>query len=299
MDWPSAAARRFIARTVPAAPDRSAANLPALRAAGRAAALAQQAQILAGTGVTLDEMVLGGVPCLRATPPGDCADWTLFYAFGGGFVQGSPLEDLPMIVKLAVLTGAPVIAPAYRLAPEHPHPAAIDDGMAVYRALSGRPLAMAGESAGGNLVLAVMQRARAAGLPLPGAAVLFSPWCDISGGGDSLTFNEGRDPTLTRAAGIQAAAHYAAGRALTDPALSPLHGAFDAGFPPCLISSGTRDLLLSQSVRLAGVLRRAGVAVDLQVHEEMWHVFEWYDGIPEGAQSLRAAAAHLRQHMQG
>lgn len=295
----SDAARRFIAETVPAVPDRSAAKLPALRAAEHAQALARRPRILAQTGVTLDQTTLGGVACLRARPKARPAGWTILFSFGGGFVQGSPLVDLPLIAPLAALTGAAVIAPAYRLAPEHPAPAALDDAFAVYRALAGRRLAVVGESAGRNLVLALIQRAGAAGLVLPGAAVLFSPWCDITNAGDSVSVNDGRDPVLARSAIAQGARHYAGALPRHDPALSPLLGAFGAAFPPCLITTGTRDLLLSQSARLAQVMRRAGIATDLRVSAGMWHVFEWYDGIAEGRQSLQQAAAHLVRHMAG
>lgn len=203
----------------------------------------------------------------------------------------------PIVAPLCAATGARVIVPDYRLAPEHPWPAAIEDGFAVYRELAARPFAIVGESAGGNLALVLMQRARADGLRLPGAAALLSPWCDLSNSGESLHFNEGRDPSLSAQASWQAARHYAGACPVDDPGISPINGRFDAGFPATLITTGTRDLHLSQSVMLSQVLRDFDVPVDLQVWEGLWHVFEWVDHLPEAQQSIQRIAAHLRSHM--
>jgi len=277
--------------------DRSARNLPGMRAKAKAVATAEAQRICQAHGVTIDETVLGGVRCLEVRPLNLAVEWPILYAFGGGMVEGSPEEDLPVIAPLSALTGARVIVPDYRLAPEHPWPAALDDGFAVYREMADRPFAIMGESAGGNLSLAWMLKAKACGLRLPEAAVLLSPWCDLSNAGDSLTFNEGRDPTLSARNSHLAAGYYAGANEVDQPLISPIHGAFDRSFPPFLITTGTRDLLLSQAVRLSQRLRDCGVTVDLQVWEGLWHVFEWYEDLPEARQSVARIADHLTRGM--
>ena len=118
-----------------------------------------------------------------------------------------------------------------------------------------------------------MLKAKDEGLILPRAAAVLSPWCDLSNAGDSLSFNDGRDPTLTRANSDLAAGYYAGANKMDKPLISPLYGKFDTSFPPFLITTGTRDLLLSQAARLSQRLLDCGVVVDLQVWEGLWHVF--------------------------
>lgn len=279
--------------------DRSARNLPALRAKAMELAKAEAPRICQAHCVTLDETTLGGVRCLDVRPTTLRVDWPILYGFGGGMVEGSPIEDLPIIAPISALTGARVIVPDYRLAPEHPWPAAVEDGFAVYRALADRPFAIVGESAGGNLSLVWMLKAKAEALRLPDAAALLSPWCDLSNAGESLTFNDGRDPTLTRRNSDMAASYYAGTNNVDQPLISPINGMFDSGFPQVLISTGTRDLLLSQAVQLSQRLRDSGARVDLQVWEGLWHVFEWYEHLPEAQQSIRQIADHLTKGMAG
>ncbi|MDM7931525.1 alpha/beta hydrolase [Tabrizicola sp.] len=268
-----------------------------MRAKAKAFAMAEAPRICRAYGTTIDETILGGVRCLDVSPPDLRVDWPILYGFGGGMVEGSPVEDLPIIAPLSALTGARVIVPDYRLAPEHPWPAALDDGFAVYREIADQPFATVGESAGGNLSLAWMLKAKAEGLRLPDTAALLSPWCDLSNAGDSLTFNEGRDLTLTRRNSHLAAGYYAGANKVDQPLISPIHGSFDTSFPPCLITSGTRDLLLSQAVRLSQRLRDCGATVDLQIWEGLWHVFEWYEDLPEARESIRRVADHLTRGM--
>lgn len=292
----SAEALRFLGREA-VSRDRSAHNLPGMRAKAKALAVADAPRILRANGVTMAETTIGGVRCLDVRASQPRVGWPILYGFGGGMVEGSPVEDLPVIAPLCGLTGARVVVPDYRLAPEHPWPAAVDDGLAVYRELANQPFAILGESAGGNLSLAWMLLARAEGLRLPGAAALLSPWCDLSNAGDSLTFNEGRDPTLAVGNSHLAAGYYAGENNVDQPTISPINGSFDSTFPPFLITTGTRDLLLSQAVRLSQRLRESGTVVDLQVWEGLWHVFEWYEELPEARQSIVQIAAHLTQHM--
>ena len=255
----------------------------------------------------VEETEIAGVPVEVVEPKGydeERDSWGVLYFHGGAHVTGSPFEDLPITAGLAHRLGVRVFSTRYRLAPEHPFPAGLDDGVAVYRGLlesfdAGR-LAVAGESAGGNLALAVVLRARDEGFALPAAAALLSPWCDITGTGDSTASLSGLDPTLDYRPHLeQAAAAYAGDRDHKDPLVSPVYADYRPGFPPTLITSGTRDLLLSDCARLSTAMRLAGVDARLHVWEGLWHVFEWYPDIPEAELSLDEIAAFLRRYQIG
>lgn len=293
----SVEAQRILAEEPMTHIERTAEDLPQLRSNTHAQVTPTVERALQDTGVTTKETSINGINCLVVTPPNQTADWPILYCFGGGFVQGSPFEDLGIAAPLSAMTGAKIIMPHYRLAPEHPWPAAIEDSFAVYQRVSKQPFALFGESAGGNLALSLMLKAKDVGLPLPRASGLLSPWCDLTNSGDSLTANDGVDPTLRLQDVQAAAAHYAQKCDLSDPRLSPINGTFGASFPPCIITSGTRDLLLSQAVELAKNLRSQSIVVDLQIWDGLWHVFEWDGRIPEAQQSLTNIAAFLSTHM--
>ena len=292
---PSVEALRIIAESTFTDVDRSPENLPKLREETRAFIAPAVERVLRSTNVSTHETIVAGVKCLEVLPPERSADWRILYGFGGGFVQGSPFEDLTIAAPLCAMTGARVIIPEYRLAPEHPWPAAIDDGFAVYEAMAGTKFALVGESAGGNWALSLILRAMDERLALPGAAALLSPWCDLTNSGDSQVFNDGRDPSLTTKGSIEAAAPYSGGNALNDPKISPINGTFDATFPPCIITTGTRDLLMSQAARLSTVLKSRGAHIDLRVWDGLWHVFEWDDRLPEAQHSLKEIANFLSE----
>ncbi len=278
-------------------PDRSLDTLTTLRAETRRRIEPAVARILKQDKVQIETNKIDGITCLHIYPSEITAEWKILYGFGGGFVSGSPFEDLTIAAPLSISTGSVVIIPHYRLAPEFPWPAAIDDGFAVYKALSNEPFAIVGESAGGNLCLVLMQLAKRAGIPLPGAAAFLSPWCDLANSGSSLEDNNGRDPALTKQHLYFAAEHYAGAHDLADPAISPINGISDSSFPPCLITSGTRDLLMSQSERLAEILTHQGVRVDLRIWEDLWHVFEWDNELPEAKKSISEVSKFLIDNM--
>ena len=172
----------------------------------------------------------------------------------------------------------------YRMPPEHPYPAALDDCMAAYRAaLEEYPaerIVISGGSAGGNLAAALILRARDEGLPLPGGAILKTPEIDLTESGDSFHTNLGIDPILGRLMPVNLL--YAAGHDLTDPYLSPLFADFTKGFPPAILITGTRDLYLSNTVRMHRALRVAGIEAELHVLEAAAHL--GFPGTPEGAE---------------
>ncbi|MDA9009631.1 alpha/beta hydrolase [Alphaproteobacteria bacterium] len=253
-------------------------------------------------GCQWQDIQLAGHPVLEVTPKEykpKTSEQALLYFYGGGFISGSPEEDLGIIAPLATHLGIQAFALRYPLSPEHPFPSAASAAIDVYSHLSTRygahNLAMAGESAGGNLVLATLSNAKVEGLAYPSSVALLSPWADLAATGDSVSVD--LDPTINLdtmcGAGAEA---YADGRDLTDPEISPLYGDFDDSFPPTLITTGTRDYLLSDCVRLAAKLRQAKVDVSLNLWEGMWHVFEYYPDIPEAAQSLEEIAAFLNKY---
>lgn len=258
--------------------------------------------LAARLGLSIEEAKLGGVPVQWVVPGKAEAKGVILYCYGGGYVYGSPSEDLAITARLAAFTRRKVCAVHYRRAPEHPFPAPREDALAVYRALLEArigPIVVAGESAGGNLALALIHVLAAQGLPLPVAAGLLSPWCDLTHTGDTIATLDGADPIIDGASGLAFARAYANGRPLDDPAISPLFAAVPKGFPPTLITTGTRDLLLSDCARLSTKLRQAGVAAELRVWEGMWHVFEYYAELPEGEASLKEIAAFLEARMAG
>ncbi len=270
------------------------------RQSAKDAFLPRAERAVARTGVSVREAEIGGVPCLDIQPKGT-PKGTVLYCFGGGYISGSAQEDLIVSAELCAGTGARVVSVDYRLAPEHPWPAANEDAAVVYDALcaSDTGFALAGESAGGNLALTLMQRAANEGLAAPSAVLLLSPWCDLGHGGDSLHNNDGRDPTLRLDYVRAASALYSGAEDPNRPEISPINGAFSADGPPVMITTGTRDLLLSQCVELARRMRGAGQPVDLEVFDGLWHVFEFYDELPEARASLDACAAFLRSHLSG
>jgi epsilon-lactone hydrolase len=247
--------------------------------------------------VTIRNEIIAGVPCLIVDPAKRQENRTILYIFGGAFIRGSAFEDVPISAALAAKTGAQVICPEYRLAPEHPFPAALDDIEAVAKSLMSeeRDPLLAGESAGGNLALALIHRLRAQNAPVPKAAALLSPAVDLNDHGETARDDTWCDPTLSPEGSKEIKNLYAAGQDLTNLEISPIYGKFDADFPACFITTGTRDMLLSSCVRLTQTLRNSGANVDLRVWEGMWHVFEFYPEIPESDASLSEIAEFLEK----
>ena len=224
-------------------------------------------------GVTVTEEVFGGVPVARMWSGGG-ARGTVLFLHGGAYVLGSARQAL---ASVAVCThgGPDLVSVEYRLAPEHPFPAALDDAMAVYRELVRSPgagrLVVAGGSAGGGLLLLLLQRARDEGLPMPVAAVAEHSWADLSTSGPSATADVGRN-MLVRSQLQEEAAWFAGGRDLRDPAVSPLFGSF-RGFPRTYLPVGTSDLLLDDARRVAAAMAADGVDVVLEEWPGAIHAF--------------------------
>ena len=204
----------------------------------------------------------------------------VLYCHGGGYTTGNLGYSRPLAAKLANVTGWEVLAFEYRLAPEHPFPAAADDAMKawdylMYQGYGARDIVVAGDSAGGNLALVLTMLLRDAGRLLPRRLVLMSPWTDMTASGKSSRERRDADPMITMNYIQAVRAAYAPGCELSSPMLSPLFGDFDR-FPPVLIQVGTNEILMSDSVRLRDRLVQAGIPCRLEVWPDMWHVFQMF-----------------------
>jgi len=257
--------------------------------------------ITADMPLSVEETTRGGVPVFVITPDGapDGPDApTFFNVHGGAFYLGGGDACCGMGKQNALDVQLRTWAVDYRMPPDHPYPAALDDCIAAYRALlevqTPDRIVVGGGSAGGNLAAALMLRARDEGLPLPAALVLLTPEVDLTESGDSFATMLGLDVVLT-ASLAESIALYAGDHDLTDPYLSPLFGDFTRGYPPTMLQAGTRDLFLSNAVRMHRSLRSAGIDAELHVFEAMPH--GGFFGAPEDAELAaevrRFIAAHL------
>jgi len=249
--------------------------------------------------VGVAEVDAGGVPAHWLTAPGADPGRVLVFLHGGGFEFGSLRSDGELAARLGRASGMRVLFPEYRLAPEHPFPAAIDDALAAWRwlrtgqDLSAASIAVAGDSAGGGLAVALLVAARDAGEALPAAAVLMSPTVDLTSSGASMTERVDQDPFSTPALLRELAASYLAGADPRTPLASPLFASL-AGLPPLLVQVGTADLLLSDSERLAAAATAAGVDVTLEVGQGLPHVYPIMLGTPEAAEATEQSGKFLR-----
>jgi monoterpene epsilon-lactone hydrolase len=245
---------------------------------------------------------VGGVESEIHVPVDFAGDRHVLYLHGGGFVAGSFRTHRGISGRLARGVGARVLVPNYRLAPEHPFPAALDDSVAVYAALlaqgvSPADLALAGDSAGGNLVFALLLKLKALGLPQPGAAVGLSPFVDMTGSGDSMSGNAALDPFLEAAGFPAIVGAYAPGQDPTEPLLSPLFGNL-SGLPPCFIQCGSDEILRDDAVRLHAALLAAGVSSELEVWARMPHVWQAFARfLPEARTAIGRIVTFLDSHL--
>lgn len=251
--------------------------------------------------VTITAAEVGGVKgewvTAKGAPPS--SNRVLLFLHGGGYIACTEKTHRPYSCFFAQ-AGFRVFMPAYRLAPEHPFPAGLDDAVAVYRALRnanpGASMVIGGDSAGGGLTLATLLRLHAEGDSLPAAAALFSPLTDLTGASPSWVTNSERCAMFRNEGLHKVAGFYAQGQDLKNPLLSPVYGDYQ-GFPPMLIHVGEDETLRDDSVRLAENLRKANVAVDLQVWPVVPHDWQLlYRMSPEGRESLQQAAAFLVRH---
>lgn len=232
-------------------------------------------------GMSWEPFELAGMAAAWVRPDrGHDRKHAILYCHGGGYTSGNLGYSRILASKLANVTGYEVLSFDYRLAPEHPYPAAVNDAMKawdylMYLGYGARDVIVAGDSAGGNLALVLCHQLRAAGRRLPAALILMSPWTDMTASGKSYTERVDLDPMITMEYIQAVRGAYARDMDLSDPNLSPLFGDF-TGFPPVLIQAGTHEILLSDSVRLRDRLVVAGIPCRLEVWNDMWHVFQMF-----------------------
>ncbi len=254
--------------------------------------------------VTVTPVLAGGVPAEWTWTAGADDTQVLLFLHGGGYMAGSLASHRHVVAEAGREAGTRTLALAYRLAPEHPFPAAVDDALAGYRYLldggtAPEHIVLAGESAGGGLALATVLSLREAGLPLPRCLWLSSPWVDLALTGGTLTDKAAVDPLLSQAYLSDLAAAYLAGSDPRAPLVSPIHADL-AGLPPLLIQVGSAEVLLDDAVRLASRAGAADCAVSLQIWPHMihaWHLF--YPEVDEGRAALRQAGSFIRSQLRG
>ncbi|UCD57202.1 MAG: alpha/beta hydrolase [Candidatus Hydrogenedentota bacterium] len=241
------------------------------------------------------------VPAEWVVAPGALEERVIFYLHGGGYALGSLNTHRELVSRLSRAAKARALSIDYRLAPEHPHPAAFEDSMAAYRWLLSNGTdpsrtVIAGDSAGGGLAVATLVALRDAGEPLPAAGVCLSPWVDLEGTGQSATTKAEVDPIVTPEGEKIMARLYAGEANLRAPFISPLYADLH-GLPPLLIQVGTAEVLLDDSTRLAERARAAGVNVVLEPWEEMIHVWQFFAAmLPEGQQAIDRIGDFIRRH---
>lgn len=265
----------------------------------RAAMEASAAMFPVPADVAVREVSAGGVPCDWISLENSVEGRVILYLHGGAYVMGSRNTHRGLAARIARHAQAHVLVPDYRLAPENPFPAAVDDALACWRWLFGEghapdKMAIAGDSAGGGLGLATLLAIKQAGEAMPACAIGLSPWTDLEGTGPTAEPGAVDDPMLTpdglRASGAQYAA-----AALRDPLAAPLHGDL-TGLPPLLLQVGSREILLSDSTRFAEKAQLAGVDVTLEVEAGLIHVWQMFPDLPESHSALERVGEFVQRH---
>ena len=246
----------------------------------------------------------GGVTAEWVTAESASDSRVVLYLHGGGYIIGSPRTHRPLMAELSQASKGRVLGLDYRLAPEHPFPAPVEDSVAAYRWLLNEGydparIAVAGDSAGGGLTVAMMVQARYLGLPMPGAAVCISPWVDMEGLGESMETRAAADPMVGKENLMVSAKTYLGGSNPRAPLAAPLYADL-RGLPPMLIQVGDAEVLLDDSTRLAGIAREAGVEVEMDVWDDMIHVWHLFAPIlTEGKRAISQAGEFIKKHTGG
>jgi monoterpene epsilon-lactone hydrolase len=253
-------------------------------------------------GTRVEPTTAGGVPCDWVSAPDTDAARVCLCLHGGGYTMGSSKATHVLASSFSAASGCRVLVIDYRLAPEHPFPAALEDTITAYRWLldQGIPpsrIVILGLSAGGGLALSALVSLRDAGVALPAAAVLLSPWIDLAATGPSVTTRAEADPWLTDAMNHYHAELYAGGKDVRHPLISPLYADLH-GLPPLLIQVGGDEIMLDDSTRVAERARAVGVEVTLDIWEGMWHLWHAFASrLPEGKGAIEQVGQFIRRKL--
>lgn len=254
--------------------------------------------------VAVEATTVNGLYAEWLRPKTAQAGKVLLYLHGGAYLVGSCRTHRQMVSHIARAAGIHALVPEYRLAPEHPFPAAIEDAVGVYRWLlangfSASDIFMAGDSAGGGLTVATLLSLRHAGIPMPAAVVLLSPFLDVTASGETATTRADQDPWFDAKDMVVVTDYYCPpGTDLKNPLVSPVF-ANVAGLPPTYIQVGDDEILLSDSTRFADKMKDAGLDVEVEIWPEMWHVFQLFIGkMPESRRAIKRIGAYLARRMQ-
>lgn len=255
-------------------------------------------------GVSVSPTNAGGVPAEWVIAPDAVDGRAILYFHGGGYASGSPASARDLVWRLSAAARRRVLVLDYRLAPEHPFPAAVEDATTAYHHLLSNgfapaSIAFAGDSAGGGLALGSLVKLRDDGAPMPAAVCAFSPWTDLAITGETATTNRDADPMIRVEAIRPTAAWYLGATPATDPYASPLY-ADVRGLPPTLLHVGSTEVLLDDSVRLAARMRSAQVDVTLRIWPDMPHVFQGFAlFLPEAREAIGEAGQFLEARTRG
>jgi acetyl esterase/lipase len=250
--------------------------------------------------VKVKQATVHGLNAEWLTPKGCPDDKLLLYLHGGAYVMGNCATHRQLVSYLAKHSGVKALLPEYRLAPEHPFPAAIEDAVGLYRSLlaegySPENIVMAGDSAGGGLTMATLLSLRDAGDPLPAAVCLLSPWLDLASTGESMTTRAKKDPWFQPKDMPIVAAYYCNDDEITNPLASPVYADL-SGLPPLYIQVGEDEILLSDSTRAAEKVKAAGGEVEIEIWPGMWHVFQAFLlQVPESKKAVKKIGKFVQQ----
>lgn len=242
--------------------------------------------------VKVEEGTVNGLNSEWLTPKGSPDDKLLLYLHGGAYIMGNCATHRQMVSYIAKYSGIKALLPEYRLAPEHPFPAAIEDAVGLYRSVladgyAAENIVIAGDSAGGGLTMATLLWLRDAGDPLPAAVCLLSPWLDLASTGESMTTRAKKDPWFQPEDMPVVAAYYCNDDEFKNPLASPVYADL-SGLPPMYIQVGEDEILLSDSTRAAEKVKAAGGEVEIEIWPGMWHVFQAFlHQVPESKKAVK------------
>jgi monoterpene epsilon-lactone hydrolase len=252
--------------------------------------------------VEVKRTTVGNIAAEWLRPVGTTDNRAVLYLHGGAYTMGSCTTHRALASRIAIASQTPALLPEFRLAPEYPFPAALEDGVAIYRwlieqGISPQKMVVAGDSSGGGLAIALTVLLRDKNVPLPAAITCLSPWADLELTGESLTTRAQVDPMCSLEESQYHAVHYIGKHDARAPLVSPIYADLH-GLPPILIQVGDREILLSDAIRLTEHARKDGVDAELEVWDGMWHVWHLFARyVPEGQRAIDKIGAFIRKYL--